>query len=225
MITINEQVNYEVNQSIKDQFCVNQEPKFPANLSIILSIRHDNFHSPRHTKAYCTLRYSTTPSICKEPNLPPKFPPIQSFNISDRTLAEGKKLIPARKGRSQQREKADEGKDGAKATCPGNNKNRWWIDSIRYRRKRRSVRQQIIITIIFQKSGQQTIGSVIGNGRVSISPVSQPSSLSLLLIFSLSLSLSRTFPASSSWIEGLGRGLRSGSPGQPTQRAERALEQ
>lgn len=218
-------MNYEVNQSIKDQFCVNQEPKFPANLSIILSIRHDNFHSPRHTKAYCTLRYSTTPSICKEPNLPPKFPPIQSFNISDRTLAEGKKLIPARKGRSQQREKADEGKDGAKATCPGNNKNRWWIDSIRYRRKRRSVRQQIIITIIFQKSGQQTIGSVIGNGRVSISPVSQPSSLSLLLIFSLSLSLSRTFPASSSWIEGLGRGLRSGSPGQPTQRAERALEQ
>lgn len=225
MITINERMNYEVNQSIKDQFCVNQEPKFPANLSIILSIRHDNFHSPRHTKAYCTLRYSTTPSICKEPNLPPKFPPIQSFNISDRTLAEGKKLIPARKGRSQQREKADEGKDGAKATCPGNNKNRWWIDSIRYRRKRRSVRQQIIITIIFQKSGQQTIGSVIGNGRVSISPVSQPSSLSLLLIFSLSLSLSRTFPASSSWIEGLGRGLRSGSPGQPTQRAERALEQ
>lgn len=218
-------MNYEVNQSIKDQFCVSQEPKFPANLSIILSIRHDNFHSPRHTKAYCTLRYSTTPSICKEPNLPPKFPPIQSFNISDRTLAEGKKLIPARKGRSQQREKADEGKDGAKATCPGNNKNRWWIDSIRYRRKRRSVRQQIIITIIFQKSGQQTIGSVIGNGRVSISPVSQPSSLSLLLIFSLSLSLSRTFPASSSWIEGLGRGLRSGSPGQPTQRAERALEQ
>lgn len=218
-------MNYEVNQSIKDQFCVNQEPKFPANLSIILSIRHDNFHSPRHTKAYCTLRYSTTPSICKEPNLPPKFPPIQSFNISDRTLAEGKKLIPARKGRSQQREKADEGKDGAKATCPGNNKNRWWIDSIRYRRKRRSVRQQIIITIIFQKSGQQTIGSVIGNGRVSISPVSQPSSLSLPLIFSLSLSLSRTFPASSSWIEGLGRGLRSGSPGQPTQRAERALEQ
>lgn len=218
-------MNYEVNQSIKDQFCVNQEPKFPANLSIILSIRHDNFHSPRHTKAYCTLRYSTTPSICKEPNLPPKFPPIQSFNISDRTLAEGKKLIPARKGRSQQREKADEGKDGAKATCPGNNKNRWWIDSIRYRRKRRSVRQQIIITIIFQKSGQQTIGSVIGNGRVSISPVSQPSSLSLPLIFSLSLSLSRTFPASSSWIEGLGRGLRSSSPGQPTQRAERALEQ
>lgn len=218
-------MNYEVNQSIKDQFCVSQEPKFPANLSIILSIRHDNFHSPRHTKAYCTLRYSTTPSICKEPNLPPKFPPIQSFNISDRTLAEGKKLIPARKGRSQQREKADEGKDGAKATCPGNNKNRWWIDSIRYRRKRRSVRQQIIITIIFQKSGQQTIGSVIGNGRVSISPVSQPSSLSLPLIFSLSLSLSRTFPASSSWIEGLGRGLRSGSPGQPTQRAERALEQ
>lgn len=218
-------MNYEVNQSIKDQFCVSQEPKFPANLSIILSIRHDNFHSPRHTKAYCTLRYSTTPSICKEPNLPPKFPPIQSFNISDRTLAEGKKLIPARKGRSQQREKADEGKDGAKATCPGNNKNRWWIDSIRYRRKRRSVRQQIIITIIFQKSGQQTIGSVIGNGRVSISPVSQPSSLSLLLIFSLSLSLSRTFPASSSWIEGLGRGLRSSSPGQPTQRAERALEQ
>lgn len=218
-------MNYEVNQSIKDQFYVNQEPKFPANLSIILSIRHDNFHSPRHTKAYCTLRYSTTPSICKEPNLPPKFPPIQSFNISDRTLAEGKKLIPARKGRSQQREKADEGKDGAKATCPGNNKNRWWIDSIRYRRKRRSVRQQIIITIIFQKSGQQTIGSVIGNGRVSISPVSQPSSLSLLLIFSLSLSLSRTFPASSSWIEGLGRGLRSSSPGQPTQRAERALEQ
>lgn len=222
MTPINEQTNYEVNRSIEDQFYVGQEPKFPANLSIILSIRYDNFHSPHHTKAYyCTLQYSTTPSICKEANLPPKFSPIQSFNIWDRTSAEGKKLIPARKGRCQQGEKADEGKDGAKAACPGNNKNRWWIDSIRYRRKRRSVRQQIIITIIFQKSGQQTIGPVIGNGRVSISPVSRPSSLSL----SLCLSLSRTFPASSSWIEGLGRGLRSGSPGQPTQRAERALEQ
>lgn len=186
MIPVNEQMNYEVNQSIKDQFYVCQEPKFPANLSIILSLRYDNFHSLHHTKAYCTLQYSTTPSICKEPNLPPKFPPIQSFNISNRTLAEGKKLILARRGRSQQREKADEGKDGAKATCPGNNKNRWWIDSIRYRRKRRSVRQQIIITIIFQKSGQQTIGPVIGNGRVSISPVSQPSSLSVSVSVSLS---------------------------------------
>lgn len=64
---------------------------------------------------------------------------------------------------------------------------------------RQSVRQRIIITIIFQKSGQQTIGPVIGNGRVSISPFCRP--------FSLSSSLSPPrFPASSSWIEGSGRG-------------------
>lgn len=46
---------------------------------------------------------------------------------------------------------------------------------------RQSVRQRIIITIIFQKSGQQTIGPVIGNGRVSISPFCRPFSLSLPL--------------------------------------------
>lgn len=43
------------------------------------------------------------------------------------------------------------------------------------------MRQRIIITIIFQKSGQQTIGPVIGNGRVSISPFCRPFSLSLPL--------------------------------------------
>ena len=170
------------------------------------------------------------PSIRKGPSPSPKPLWIQSLDIQDWTPSERRGLFHRENEEQREGEKRktteEKGEESeAEGACPGNNKNRrWWIDSIRYRRKRRSVRQQIIITIIFQKSGQQTIGPVIENGRVSISPRSVDHPLSLFLSLSLSLARARVlvgFPhrrrGSKAWYEG----LRSCNPGESQHNGQR----